>query len=201
MHGLKGVSAQLRRLQDEVVEPYQELPFDERKTRHDAVARAVSARQRLLMNSAEVIVQGPRLVGRVKVIPGNASPRELSRVDSEMQAMRLCKLILEDEGFGVEDVHQSGCGYDLHATRGYEQRCVEVKGLQADISPGIMLELSEWLMAQQYRDDYWVYVIVDCASEPRLFAAYRNPVAVFGDEKQLVQRFHITASTLRRVLP
>jgi superfamily II DNA or RNA helicase len=197
----EGVSAQLRRLQDEVVEPYQELPFAERKARHDAVARAVSERQRLLMDAAEVVVQGPRLVGRVKVIAGNASPRELSQVDSEMQAMRLCKLLLEDEGFQVEDVHQSGCGYDLHATREYEQRCVEVKGLQTDIAPGIMLESSEWLMAQQYRDDYWVYVIVDCASEPRLFAAYRNPVAVFGDEKQLVQRFHVAASTLRRVLP
>jgi len=115
--------------------------------------------------------------------------------------MLLCAQLLEAEGFHVDDVHQDGCGYDLKARRGYEQRCVEVKGLQGDVSPGIMLESSEWLMAQQLRDDYWVYVFEHCASAPRLFGAYRNPVALFSDSKHLVQRFHISAPVLRRMLP
>ena len=77
---------------------------------------------------------------------------------------------------------------------------VEVKGLQGDISDGITLESSEWLMAQQHREEYWLYVVINCAAEPRLFASYRNPVALFGDDKKLVQRFHVGAATLRKAI-
>jgi hypothetical protein len=202
------VTAQLDRLQDEVVEPFQGLPVGERRARYSAVARAIAERKRQVVESAEISVQPPRLVGRVYVRAAapvlgqssNLKDRELSTTDSEMISMRFCQKLLEEEGFDVDDVHQSGCGYDLHAQRNYEQRCIEVKGLQEGIAPGITLESSEWLMAQQYRDDYWVYVVVDCSTEPKLFGVYRNPVSLFGDEKQLIQRFHIAASTLRRAL-
>jgi hypothetical protein len=214
---IEGACAQLDRLQDHVMGPYRSLPAQELRTRYTALRNAIAERKRVLRESSDVSVQPPRLVGRVYVRAGALTPatgasasvatggdlngledRERVAVDTEMIAMRRCWEHLEAEGFHVDDVHQSGCGYDLHARREYEQRLVEVKGMQGDISPGITLESSEWLMAQQHREEYWVYVVVDCATEPRLFAAYRNPVALFGDEKRLVQRFHVGAATLRR---
>ena len=114
--------------------------------------------------------------------------------------MALCMKLLADEGFEVFDVHQEGRGFDLLARRKYEQRCVEVKGLQGGIEPGIMFESSEWLMAQQLREDYWIYVITDCATQPILFGVYQNPVESFGDNKRLIQRFQISATTLREAL-
>lgn len=209
---VRRVSEQLDRLQDEVVEPYRGLSREEQRVRYEAVRRAVAARKHTIAESAEVAVQPLRLVGRVYVRAAASMPtlagdpdldfaeRERITTDSEMIAMRLVKEQLEAEGFDVDDVHQSGVGYDLHARRGYEQRCVEVKGLIGDITPGITLESSEWLMAQQYRDDYWVYVVTECAITPRLFGVYRNPVAIFGDDKKLIQRFHVAGSTLRKVL-
>jgi hypothetical protein len=213
------VSAQLDRLQDEVMEPYQDLPFEERRTRWESLTKAVSERKRKIQEAAELTVQPPRLVGRVyvrvgassdrvenpplsgvsNILSGSLDDRERMLVDTEMRAMRVCKKALEDEGFVVDDVHQSRCGYDLHARRAYEQRLVEVKGLQGDLSQGVTMESSEWLMAQQHRDDYWVYVVVQCTGEPQLFGAYRNPVALFGEDKKLIRRFHIGAATLRKV--
>lgn len=195
-----GVAAQLDRLQDEVMEPYQNLPQAERKERRAAIGQAVADRKRLLRESTVVEVRPPRLVGRVHVRALGGVGAHRTDSNSEAVSMLLCAQLLEAEGFHVDDVHQDGCGYDLKAHRGYEQRCVEVKGLQGDISPGIMLESSEWLMAQQLRDDFWVYVFEHCASAPRLFGAYRNPVALFSDSKQLVQRFHVSAPALRKVL-
>lgn len=56
-------------------------------------------------------------------------------------------------------------------------------------------------MAQQHRDDYWLYVFTDCAATPALFGAYRNPVATFGQAHRLVQRFHVPGSALRKAAP
>lgn len=195
-----GVAAQLDRLQDEVMEPYQNLPQAERKERRAAIGQAIGERKRLLREATVVEARPSRLVGRVHVRALGGVSAHRTDADSEAVSMLLCAQLLEAEGFHVDDVHQDGCGYDLKARRGYEQRCVEVKGLQGDVSPGIMLESSEWLMAQQLRDDYWVYVFEHCASAPRLFGAYRNPVALFSDSKRLVQRFHISGPVLRRAL-
>lgn len=195
-----GVITQLDRLQDEVVEPYQNLPQAERRQRRAAVAQAVVERKRLLQEIVKVEVRTPRLVGRVYVHTTGGAEAYKADSSSEALSMLQCARLLESEGFHVEDVHQEGCGYDLRALRGREQRCVEVKGLQGDISPGIMLEPSEWLMAQQIRDEYWIYVYIRCSSNPTLFGAYRNPVAIFGNKNKMVQRFHIPASTLRKGL-
>ena len=146
------IAEQLDRLQDEVVEPYQNLPRTERVQRRATVAHAITERKRLLIESTEVTNRPLRLIGRVYVRAIGSVQEGREDSNSEAISMRMCMLHLEAEGFHVEDVHQEGRGYDLYAKRGYEQRCVEVKGLKRDKSPGIMLEASEWLMAQQLRD-------------------------------------------------
>jgi hypothetical protein len=187
-------------LQDEVVEPYQNLPKSERKQRRAAVSKSIADRKRLLLESVTVTFRPPRLIGRVQVVALASEDVGARRVDSESErkSMLMCIHLLTSENFIVDDVHQEGCGYDLRARRGQELRCVEVKGLQGDISPGIMLEASEWLIAQQLGKEYWVYVFTQCATNPVLFGVYRNPVALFGDSKRLVQRFHIAALVLKK---
>lgn len=194
------VEAQLDRLQNDIVESYRNLTLEELRNQRDAVQDAVTSRKHVLRDATTVTVRSPRLVGRVHVLAGGGTGDQQGDSDSEARSMLACARLLEAEGFHVTDVHQEGCGYDLRARRDYEQRCVEVKGLANDIGPGIMLESSEWLMAQQLRDEYWVYIWVECASTPRLFGAYRNPVALFTDSKRLVQRFHIPGAVLRKVL-
>ncbi len=192
------VEAQLDHLLTDIIDSYQGLPLPELRRQRSIVRAAIAERKTVLQAATGVSVRGPRLVGRVQVLAGASSGATRTDSDSEVQAMRACALLLEADGFHVVDVHQEGCGYDLRAIRHHEVRCVEVKGLRGDISPGIMLESSEWLMAQQHRDDYWVFVFVNCATTATLFGAYRNPVAVFGHEHRLVQRFHVLGSALRK---
>jgi hypothetical protein len=59
------------------------------------------------------------------------------------------------------------------STRGLERRCIEVKG-RAGVG-GVELTWSEFAKSQELGDDYWLYVVLDCAgSAPRLYRV-RNP--------------------------
>ena len=70
----------------------------------------------------------------------------------------------------VEDDH---VGFDLLSTRGLERRCIEVKG-RAGVAR-VELTWSEFAKSQELGDDYWLYVVLDCAQpEPRLYRV-RNP--------------------------
>jgi hypothetical protein len=76
----------------------------------------------------------------------------------------------------VDDRQNAGVGYDLLArhrtTR--EQRLVEVKGLHASLAP-VWLEQHEWAQAQQRAQDYWLYVVIDCATAPVVAVRAQDP--------------------------
>jgi hypothetical protein len=88
----------------------------------------------------------------------------------------------------VEDEH---IGFDLLSTRGLERRCIEVKGRAAVAR--VELTWSEFAKSQELGDDYWLYVVLDCARpEPRLYRV-RNPAKAFAGawEPSLDIRFRI----------
>jgi hypothetical protein len=90
--------------------------------------------------------------------------------------------MLSADGWAVGDVHAEGRGYDLYATRGRAQQCVEVKGVWMSASAsGVRLTGNEILTATQQRTDYWLYVIDQCSDGVgKVFGIYRDPIAAFG---------------------
>jgi superfamily II DNA or RNA helicase len=59
-------------------------------------------------------------------------------------------------------------GYDLESHRGNGERvAIEVKGRRA--RGPVHLTENEWPTAANIREKYWLYVVVDCASNPRLY--------------------------------
>jgi hypothetical protein len=61
-----------------------------------------------------------------------------------------------------------GRGYDLESHRANGERVViEVKG-RAGRGP-VQLTENEWPTAINVRDRYWLYVVVDCATNPKLY--------------------------------
>jgi hypothetical protein len=89
--------------------------------------------------------------------------------------------LLRNDGWAVADVHTEDRGYDLYATRGSSQRCVEVKGVWGNASSdGISMTSTEILIATQLASNYWLYVVDGCADNTgALYAAYPDPVATF----------------------
>ena len=67
-------------------------------------------------------------------------------------------------------------GFDLLSTRAAgERRCIEVKGRAGTGS--VEVSDNEWAKACNLRDQYWLYVVYDCATpRPRLHRV-RDPFA------------------------
>ena len=77
-------------------------------------------------------------------------------------------------------------------------RMVEVKGVwNAASSDGIRLTGHEILIASQHSDDYWIYVVEQCANGGRLFAAFDDPVRRFGGLMGEITTFKVPGSLLK----
>ncbi|MDV6303540.1 helicase-related protein [Rhodococcus cerastii] len=73
----------------------------------------------------------------------------------------------------VKSVEADNVGFDLLSLKGIERRCIEVKG-RAGVG-AVELTWSEFAKAIELGDDYWLYVVLDCASsKPRLYRV-QNP--------------------------
>ncbi len=143
----------------------------------------------------------PKLVSRLRVLQ-TAVPRTDAQTDSEWVAMRHVQKHLAEDGWTVEDVHTEGRGYDLHARRYSQIRCVEVKGVAGSAaSDGVRMTGNEVLIATQHRKDYWLYVVDRCADGAgRFFGAYEDPATLFSDDMKGDTIFRVPGSSLKNAL-
>jgi hypothetical protein len=94
--------------------------------------------------------------------------------------VRFATEALEAEGFVVESVESENRGFDLIARKFHPEdpktaismRFVEVKGRA--ISGEVALTYNEYKTAERLKEDYWLYVVFHCATEPSL-NIIRNP--------------------------
>ena len=113
-----------------------------------------------------------RPISHMASLPIAARSRQES---SETVAVRLARAELMEQGFTVVDVSTRGQGFDLLAVRGSEERWVEVKGLQEGATE-YRCTPHECQTAARHPDKYWLYIVRDCDSQPRL-DTYSNPDA------------------------
>ena len=73
-------------------------------------------------------------------------------------------------------------GYDLESHRlNGEKIVIEVKGRAG--RGAVHLTDNEWPTAANVRDKYWLYVVVDCATEPRLYRV-QDPIQLAFKTRQ-----------------
>jgi hypothetical protein len=126
-------------------------------------------------------------------------PPNPTEKDSAAISMKKVHDLLSAEGFRVSDVHTEELGYDLYATRGQEQRCVEVKGVwDSAASQGVRMTGNEILIAAQQRADYWLYVVEQCSNRVGdLYGIYQDPVATFEGLLKQDAIFTVSGSALK----
>jgi hypothetical protein len=141
----------------------------------------------------------PRLLGWVEVLAGAVTELGYDP-DSEAVAVAAVWAELEQLGFEVDDRQTAKLGYDLLARhrRTAEQRLVEVKGLIGTLT-AVWMEQNEWAQAQQRGNDYWLYVVTDCASRPMVSVRAQNPAAQVGMNIRRIERYQIPIEQLRRM--
>ena len=80
--------------------------------------------------------------------------------------------------------------------RGEGPRYIEVKGRAAVGS--VALTRNEWIRAQRLGTDYWLYIVVNCQTEPQLYVL-QDPAAVLRPQGELeVVRYLVHAEASQR---
>lgn len=133
----------------------------------------------------ECSIGGIQLIGRAWVLPHpqRSDPAVQPMVrDDEIERIAVDAVIAHEtaQGRQVERVEAQNRGFDLISRRLHPEdpktainvRFIEVKG-RAGIGD-IALTMNEFKTAERLKDDYWLYVVYNCASTPQIHII-RNP--------------------------
>lgn len=118
-------------------------------------------------------------LGVVAVIPVLAEEFYPDR-EIEGIGMKIAQEYEKSHGRDPQDVSAQNLGYDIRSTGPQEVRYIEVKA-RASTGP-IALTKNEWLMACRLGDEYWLYVVEQAASQPKLYLI-QNPAAKLKPEE------------------
>lgn len=137
----------------------------------------------------------PRFVGAVRVVPRLDKPEEMQEsADVELIAMEEAMNHERNEQRVPEDVSALNLGFDIRsADAGGQKRYIEVKG-RAAVGP-VELTQNEWFKAQRFKEDYFLYVVLNAATKPELYII-PHPAAVLQPEQQIEVRYLVSVKDI-----
>lgn len=106
-----------------------------------------------------------------------------------------------ERGWVAESVERDNRGFDLVSRRPHpedaataiEVRFIEVKG-RASVGE-IALTSNEYKTAERLRQDYWLYVVFDCATEPKIHLV-QDPARLGWKPVVTVAHYHVGAEQI-----
>jgi hypothetical protein len=132
----------------------------------------------------------------------NISPAALVRDDRiEQIGMNYVMNYELARGWQPEDISKQhdGSGFDIRSTQPEtaELRRIEVKARAGD-EQFIQLTSNEWLQAQRHGDTYWLYIVWNCAHQPRLITI-QNPaqkLAYVVQQQIVIEGYRVSGDAL-----
>ncbi len=117
-------------------------------------------------------------------------------LETEAVAMQTVMDYERAQGRQVYDVHEKNLGYDLTSLdlNSGELRLIEVKGLSAETGT-ILFTPNERRVAEDRRDCYWLYVVTNCESNPRVHL-YRDPASLSWHEVRKVEHYWLSVDAV-----
>ncbi len=118
-------------------------------------------------------------------------------LETEAVAMQAVMDYERAQGRQVYDVHEKNLGYDLTSLdlNSGELRLIEVKGLGEETGT-ILLTPNERRVAEDRRDCYWLYVVTNCGSGPRVHLR-RDPASLSWHEVRKVEHYWLSVDAVR----
>ena len=174
------------------------------EARHDEAMARRERRRRELTQQRALTLQGVERLTSVLILPHPESEAEDVRrlrpnVETEMTAMRVVMEYEAAQSRRVTDVHEKNLGYDVTSLdlKSGQLRLIEVKGL-ASATGTILLTPNERRVAEDRRDCYWLYVVTNCAAQPKLQDPIPDPARFPWHEVSKVQHYWLKVDALTR---
>lgn len=133
----------------------------------------------------------PRFIGLIKIKPEAKVSKEM-KSDEEIEkiGMQIASEYERKNKRDPEDVSLENLGFDIRSTdMSGLTRYIEVKARAA--TGNVCLTQNEWFKAKRFGDDYYLYVILNASSRPKLYII-QNPARNLNPEEKIgVVRYFI----------
>lgn len=191
-YGIKSLEHLILRLDGELISLHTrkeqgekvDLPIRNKEQRKEEYERALEALKDQIDKERSLTMSMPRFVGIIRVRPAD-TVGEAMKSDAEIERIGM-EIATEYEIKNdrvPEDVSAENLGFDIRSTdREKNVRYIEVKA-RAQKGP-VALTQNEWFKAQRFRDDYYLYAVMNAAGKPRLYTI-QNPAENLETEERV----------------
>ncbi|RLF42733.1 MAG: helicase [Thermoplasmata archaeon] len=201
-YGIKSLDHLIRNLDLELTELYEreargekvDLPIRNKKERKLEYERAKKELEEEIRKEKTLSISTPQLLTVIRVVPEEGemvSDEEIERIGMEI-AMEYER----KKGRHPEDVSKENLGFDIRSKGRDEIRYIEVKA-RKDFGD-VALTPNEWFKAKRFRDQYWLYVVLNAASKPELYIINNPYENLETFEKIEVVRFVVDKKEILR---
>jgi hypothetical protein len=177
--------------------------------RVDELNGRLERRQKELQQERNCTISDIQRLGCAWVLPHpeRSKPEVASLVrDDEVERIAVHAVIAHEvaRGWAVESVEKDNRGFDLISRRPHpedaqtaiEVRFIEVKG-RAGIGE-VALTANEYKTAQRLKNDYWLYVVFNCAASPQI-EAVQDPAQLDWEPIVKIEHYHVKPQAIFEV--
>jgi hypothetical protein len=172
------------------------------ETRHSELLNRREKRRLELDRQRALSLQAVERLTSVLILPHpeRKSPEvQCLQPDPEVEAISM-RIVMDHEkskGRQIDDVHEKNLGYDITSLdlNSGELRLIEVKGI-GEAAGAVLLTPNEKRVAEDRRDCYWLYVVTDCKSAPKLQDPIKDPAKLEWHEVKKVDHYWLKIDAL-----
>ena len=174
------------------------------ETRHAELFSRRDRRRQELKQQCGLTLQAVDRIASILVLPHperKAPEIQRLRQNLETEATAMNVVIKQEKAQGrqVFDVHEKNLGYDITSLdlNSGELRLIEVKGLSAP-SGTILLTPNERRVAEDRRDCFWLYIVINCSTQPTLLEPVRDPARFPWQEVIKIQHYWLDVNAMTK---
>ncbi|MCX5850422.1 MAG: DUF3883 domain-containing protein [Deltaproteobacteria bacterium] len=183
-----------RKEQGELVD----LPIRNKEERKESYERALIELKKQIEREKNLTMSMPRFLGMIRVTPlekPDASMR--SNEEIEQIGMNTATEYEIKNGRNPIDVSSENLGFDIRSTDKSEMpRYIEVKARAA--KGAVSLTQNEWFKAKRFKDDYYLYVVLNASSHPELYIIPNPAENLIPEERVEIVRYVLSFDEFTR---
>jgi len=174
------------------------LALNEAEKRLDELNERLERRREELEKERHLTIGDLNHIGRAWVLPHperNNYQKMVKDEEIEKIAMEIAMKYEREKGRIPEDVSKEDRGYDILSKNPEtgEVRFIEVKG-RAKVG-GVAFTKNEYETAKRLADNYWLYVVFNCADNPQLILIH-NPAKLNWEPVVKIEHYRVDAETI-----
>jgi len=170
--------------------------------RHSALMARRNKRRQELEQQRSLSLQAVERITSVLILPHpEKDTPEVRNLRPDLETEKIAMQVVIDfeksQGRKVYDVHEKNLGYDITSldVNSGELKLIEVKGIGGP-SGTIILTPNENRVAEDRRDCYWLYVVTNCDTKPKLNVPIKDPARFEWQEVKKILHYHINVDRL-----